>query len=105
MELPAFPRRWRGPAADSASRIPPLNFDGGKRARTHQFYEAVAFDEVFLVGCFKIFVHSVSGSELTTDLGRSVEHWRRLALLRSGEVEPYPRAKGPVLGKERVPWS
>ena len=36
------------------------------------------------------------GPNLPLDLGRSVEHWRRLALLRSGEVEPYtcpPRAQ------------
>ena len=27
------------------------NFDGSKRGRTHQFYEAVAPEEVFMVGC------------------------------------------------------
>ena len=27
------------------------NFDGGKRGRTHQFHEAVAFEEYFMVGC------------------------------------------------------
>ena len=27
------------------------NFDCGKRGRTHQFYEAVSFEEVFMVGC------------------------------------------------------
>ena len=30
-------------AADSASRISPLSFEGDKRGRMRQFYEAVAF--------------------------------------------------------------
>ena len=29
-------------------------------------------------------------SRSSANLGRSVEHWRRLALLRSGDVEPNP---------------
>ena len=32
--------------------------------------------------------HSTSSSN--ANLGRSAEHWRRLALLRSGDVDPYP---------------
>ena len=35
-------------AADSASRISPLSFDGDKRGRMRQFYEAVASDQKFL---------------------------------------------------------
>ena len=35
-------------AADSASRISPLSFDGDKRGRMRQFCEAVAFDQKFL---------------------------------------------------------
>ena len=35
-------------AADSASRTSPLSFDGDKRGRMRQFYEAVAFDQKFL---------------------------------------------------------
>ena len=34
--------------ADSASRISPLSFDGDKRGRTRQVYEALAFDQKFL---------------------------------------------------------
>ena len=33
--------------ADSANRISPLSFDGDKRGRMRQFYEAVAFDQKF----------------------------------------------------------
>ena len=41
--------RSRAPrAADSASRISPLSFDGNKRGRMRQFYEAVAYDQKFL---------------------------------------------------------
>ena len=83
-------------AADSASRISPLNFHGGKRGRTHQFCEAVAFDQEFswsdvslrLLADLRAIPYL--GPNLPLYLGRSVEHWRRLALLRSGEVEPYP---------------
>ena len=35
-------------AADSASRISPLSFDGDKRGRMRQFYEAVASEQKFL---------------------------------------------------------
>ena len=39
-------------AADSWSRISPLSFDGDKRGRMRQFYEAVVFDrKFFLVRC------------------------------------------------------
>ena len=47
---PASSMAWsRAPrAADSASRISPVSFDGDKRGRMRQFYEAVAFDQKFL---------------------------------------------------------
>ena len=35
-------------AADSASRISPLSFDGDKRSRMRQFFEAAASDQKFL---------------------------------------------------------
>ena len=48
-------------AADSASRISPLSFDGDKRGRMRQFYEAVAFAQKFLwsdvsLRCWQILV-------------------------------------------------
>ena len=46
LSLMAWSRALR--AADSASRISPLSFDGDKRGRMRQFYEAVAFDQKFL---------------------------------------------------------
>ena len=45
-------RRWQWflalRAADSASRISPLSFDGDKRGRMRQFHDGVAFDQKFL---------------------------------------------------------
>ena len=47
---PLSPMAWSRAlrAAGSATRISPLSFDGDKRGRMRQFYEAVAFDQKFL---------------------------------------------------------
>ena len=47
---PLSPMAWSRALrpADSASRISPSSFDGDKRGRMRQFYEAVAFDHKFL---------------------------------------------------------
>ena len=47
---PLSPMAWSRAlhASGSASRISPLSFDGDKRGRRRQFYEAVAFDQKFL---------------------------------------------------------
>ena len=55
---------------------------------------------------FKIFVHSVSWVRIYHLIWeRSVEHWRRLALLRSGEVEPCPCLPRAVFWKQKKEFS
>ena len=73
-DRPLSPMAWSRAlrAADSASRISRVSFDGDKRGRIRQFCESVAFDQKFLWSdasspiAGRSSCDSVSGSESTT---------------------------------------
>ena len=88
-------------AADSASRIPPLkNFDGGKRGRTHQFYEAVAFDQKFQRS-----VASLSECWQISQQWRHIQHFREtLKFLHLSQLRSKPDIRIHLVDDGKLPF-
>ena len=53
-----------------------MDFDGGKRGRAHQFCEAVAFEEVFMVGCVSPIAGISSCDSVSDIIARTVTKCR-----------------------------